>query len=53
MKTRDTNKRSVMLCRLWMANYGIERPRLTKNGYSLVDSSVDTRESYSGELQVW
>ena len=28
-------------------------PWLTKNGYSLVDSSVDTRESYLGELQMW
>ena len=27
-------------------------PRLKKNGYSLIDSSVDIREGYSGELQM-
>jgi hypothetical protein len=53
MKTLDKNRRSVMLCQMWINNDGIEMPRLTKNGYSLVDSSVDIRESYLGELQMW
>jgi hypothetical protein len=36
---------------------GIEKrtsvmPCLMKNGYSLIDNSVDIREGYSGELQI-
>jgi hypothetical protein len=36
-----------------LKNNEIEMPCLTKNGYSLIDSSVDIRESYSGDLQMW
>ena len=29
-----------------------EMPCLMRNGYSLIDNSVDIREGYSGELQI-
>jgi hypothetical protein len=52
MKTLDRNRKSVMPCKISVVKRRYYGPWLTMNGYSLVDSSVDIREGYSGELQM-